>query len=110
MPSFELPLEGGGTDLMTDPTVLIEIDEALRSVWDKVGVKVEAIGVIAMTVTMPDTRGYQAGDRVRMSGFPNRVRHHIESVVTETVVSVGRFVRPSRGFARHLRRKKGKRT
>lgn len=61
--------------------------------------------VSEVTLTFSDPSGLNIGDRVALAGVPNRERH-IVSGVFEHKIDVRRIVRPSRGYARHIRRRK----
>lgn len=53
-----------------------------------------------------DTRGLCAGDRIMLGIDPNCVRRRIKRVLDSTRAELETFVRPSRGWARHMRRVK----
>ncbi len=48
---------------------------------------------------------FVAGDRVKLSIDPNRVRRYVITAVTDGI-ELQTFIRPSRGFRRHVRRTK----
>jgi hypothetical protein len=49
---------------------------------------------------------YRPGDRVIFSGDTNRMRRKISKVTSATAFECIERIRPSRGYARHIRRKK----
>lgn len=57
---------------------------------------------IVVTVTTSAPHGYEPGDAVRFSKEPNRVRCRVVEAARHTMV-VSKFLRPSRGYARHVR-------
>lgn len=48
------------------------------------------------------------GDRVTFDGEPNSVRHFVKSVASDMMFELATYVRPSKGFRRHLRRQKAR--
>lgn len=62
-----------------------------------------SLGTAALTA---DTRGLRAGSSITLSTDPNRVRRRVRRVLSRTEVIVEAFARPSRGWARHVRRMK----
>jgi hypothetical protein len=52
---------------------------------------------------------FKAGDRFSFGHEPRSVRHFVDQVVSPELISVLTYRRPSRGFAKHLRRLKAKR-
>lgn len=61
--------------------------------------------VSEVTLTFSDATGFNIGDRLAVSGVPNCERH-IVSGVFEHKLDLKRIIRPSRGYARHIRRRK----
>lgn len=62
-----------------------------------------------MTGTMVTTashHGYHKGDRVDISGYPNRFRHWVGAVTSVHTFELGQHIRASKGFRRHVRRQK----
>lgn len=57
-------------------------------------------------VTTTFSHGLQVGDRLKLSGFSHRYRHFVDSVISATSMETRTYMRPSRGFARHLRKAK----
>ena len=55
------------------------------------------------------TAGLKVGDPIRMTGKSTRHRFRVGSVLSPTSFSVVEYIRPSRGYARHVRREKAKR-
>jgi hypothetical protein len=51
----------------------------------------------------------EVGDRLDFSESPHRYRHYVRSKLSAVAVEVGLHVRPSRGYARHVRRLKASR-
>jgi hypothetical protein len=57
-------------------------------------------------ITTARLHGLHVGDRLRMIGFSNRFRHWIDAIVTATEVSGQQYIRPSKGFRKHIRARK----
>jgi hypothetical protein len=53
--------------------------------------------------------GFRPGDRIGMAGKSNRHRFLVRQIVGNSQMSVAEFIRPSKGFARHVRRMKAAR-
>lgn len=56
----------------------------------------------------PGTTGYRAGDRLIANDFPNRVRLRVLETPSPkgSEVEIAVNIRPSRGYAKHVRRMK----
>jgi hypothetical protein len=57
-------------------------------------------------LTYPRGHFLREGDMIRLAGTPNRFRHYVATVLTATSVELGLHIRPSKGYRRHVRRKK----
>lgn len=51
----------------------------------------------------------KVGDRVRLGGSPNSIRHHIARKISANQVEVSTYRRPSKGMRKHIRRAKAAR-
>ncbi len=58
------------------------------------------------TITTSHPISLNVGDRIVFLNDPNRVRHRVFEVLSLTSAEVRPFRRPSRGYARHVRRQK----
>jgi hypothetical protein len=78
---------------------------------DQASIFFDAIREIAdptmLTITALDSV-IREGMRVSYNGDTNRIRRRVGTKVSGTTYLIQRFVRPSRGFARHLRKMKRK--
>lgn len=61
-----------------------------------------------MNLTITSPQYLQVGDRVTWSRAPNSVRTFVKTIITDTKYEVFTIKRPSRGWARHIRRTKNK--
>jgi len=50
--------------------------------------------------------GLGLGVKIKFYGDTNRVRRAITEIVSDTAINVSMHLRPSRGFAKHIRRDK----
>jgi hypothetical protein len=57
-------------------------------------------------VTTRNRHGLKARDPVNVDGSPNSIRHHVDIVFSATQFSISTYRRPSKGYRKHLRRKK----
>ncbi len=64
----------------------------------------------SMQMTAPGTWAPQVrtGDRVELSGSPNSVRHFVGEPVSDCSFALVTYVRPSKGYRRHVRRQKAR--
>jgi hypothetical protein len=58
------------------------------------------------TVTTTVANWLRVGDRVNVIGDTNRMRRRVASLDSETQFTMSLYLRPSRGFRKHLRRRK----
>lgn len=82
-----------------DITVTFWDNELLRSFT-----KSEAAHRHSMTTSF--AHGLRPGDRIMMSCDTNRVRRRVVGVSSNTNFETAMYLRPSRGYAKHVRRMK----
>jgi hypothetical protein len=61
------------------------------------------------TITTAFECAVRRGDRVKLSTDTNRIRRRIVDVGSADHFETATYIRPSKGFARHVRRMKAKR-
>lgn len=71
-----------------------------------VGVDLAQQGSERTVCTVPHRHYLASGDRVRIGGSPNSIRHHVDLVFSMTQFSIKTYRRPSKGYRKHLRRMK----
>lgn len=52
------------------------------------------------------TSSFRVGDKIRLNFESNKIRRNVKSIDSEFRMTIDTFIRPSRGFARHVRLKK----
>jgi hypothetical protein len=72
----------------------------------------ETIGIDLATspdvtlLTVRSTQGWRVGDRVYIEGDTHGRYHRVKRVMSATAVEIGVYIRPSKGFRRHIRHAK----
>lgn len=62
-----------------------------------------------VTATNQPFKWKKVGDRVRISGCPNSIRHRIAQKINANQVELTAYRRPSKGYRKHVRRMKQER-
>lgn len=64
------------------------------------------LSIVTFPPASSPLRYFREGDRIRISPAPNALRHFVRSINSETDATIEEIRRPSRGYAKHVRRLK----